>query len=38
MGARGGDGRALVLLKEFDAPITVRGRRWGALRYGVKLS
>jgi aerotaxis receptor len=35
--ARDMGGGAFVLLKEFDAPITVRGRRWGALRYGVKL-
>ncbi|MDE2007645.1 MAG: PilZ domain-containing protein, partial [Rhodospirillales bacterium] len=26
-----------MMLKEFDAPIRVRGRHWGALRYAVRL-
>lgn len=36
--ARDMGGGALVLMKEFDAPVTVRGRHWGALRFGVKLT
>jgi methyl-accepting chemotaxis protein len=31
-------GHATVLLKEFDAPIIVQGRHWGAMRLAVKLS
>jgi len=29
-------GGVVVMLKEFDAPITVRGRHWGGLRLAVK--
>ena len=35
--ARDMGGGAFVLMKEFDAPITVRGRHWGAMRYGLRL-
>ena len=31
-----GNGQS-VMLKEFDAPITVRGRHWGAMRLAVRL-
>ena len=29
-------GGTVVMLKEFDAPITVRGRHWGAMRLAIK--
>jgi len=29
-------GGVFILLKEFDAPITVRGRHWGAVRFAIK--
>jgi methyl-accepting chemotaxis protein len=29
-------GGVFILLKEFDAPITVRGRHWGAVRLAIK--
>ncbi len=29
-------GGVFILLKEFDAPITVRGRHWGAVRIAIK--
>ncbi|CAA7612332.1 Methyl-accepting chemotaxis protein [Candidatus Terasakiella magnetica] len=35
--ARDMGGGQHVLLKEFDSPIVVGGRHWGAIRYGVRL-